>query len=126
MKLPTSLAETCYNAFISEEPTPSALQDDVISELKSIGLEPEEEVLTKRGYRLDAVLDVNGKKVGIEVDGPSHFVGRKPTGSTILKHRQVTNLDGIPLVSVPYWDWDKLGKDRSKKQKYLRTFLGMK
>ena len=124
--LPTSLAEKCYNAFLSKVPRPSAFQDDVISELKLIGLEPEEEVLTKSGYRLDAIVEVNQKKVGVEVDGPSHFVGRKhKTGSTLLKHRQVTILDKIPLVSVPYWEWNKLGKDGSKKQKYLRTLLGL-
>ena len=42
-------------------------------------------------------MEVNGNKIGIEVDGPSHFVGRKPTGSTLLKHRQVITLDGIKL-----------------------------
>ena len=94
-----------------------------------MGLELEEEVLTKSGYRLDALVEADGKKVAIEVDGPSHFLGRNPTGSTILKHRQVTNLDGIPIVSVPYWEWralDKLDKDirSEKKQQYLRELLG--
>ncbi|KAL7523151.1 hypothetical protein ACHAXR_000043, partial [Thalassiosira sp. AJA248-18] len=84
-----------------------------------------EEVLTKGGYRLDALVSVNGSKVGIEVDGPTHFVGRKPTGSTILKHRQVTRLEGIPIVSVPYWEWDDLEKDNVKKQRYLRALLGL-
>ncbi len=64
-------------------------------------------------------------KIGIEVDGPSHFVGRKPTGSTLLKHRQVNTLDEIEVISVPYWEWDKLGKDGVKKQRYLRFELGL-
>jgi hypothetical protein len=68
-------------------------------------------------------VEVKGTKVGVEVDGPSHFVGRKATGRTLLKRRQVTSLDEIAVVSVPYWDWDKLGKDREKKQEYLRTLL---
>ncbi|KAL7530600.1 hypothetical protein ACHAXR_004948 [Thalassiosira sp. AJA248-18] len=123
--LPASLQEKCYDAFISRVPNASALQDNVISALSSIGLEPEEEVLTKGGYRLDALVEVNGSKVGIEVDGPSHFVGRKPTGSTILKHRQVVFLEGISIVSVPYWEWNKLGKDNGKKQEYLRALLGL-
>eukprot|EP00579_Thalassiosira_antarctica_P011504 CAMPEP_0201911768 /NCGR_PEP_ID=MMETSP0903-20130614/2602_1 /ASSEMBLY_ACC=CAM_ASM_000552 /TAXON_ID=420261 /ORGANISM="Thalassiosira antarctica, Strain CCMP982" /LENGTH=502 /DNA_ID=CAMNT_0048446557 /DNA_START=456 /DNA_END=1964 /DNA_ORIENTATION=- len=122
---PHHFKEKCYEAFLSRVPRPSALQDDVISELSSIGLQPEEEKLTERGYRLDALVEVNGEKIGIEVDGPSHFLGRKPTGSTILKHRQVTTLEGIRIVSVPYWEWDKLGKDRSKKQQYLRALLGL-
>jgi len=106
-------------------PTTSALQNDVFSQLSSLGFKPEEEVLTKRGYRLDAVVEVKGKKIGIEVDGPSHFIGRKPTGSTILKRRQVTNLEGIPVVSIPYWEWDKLRRDSDKKQPYLRSLLSV-
>ena len=93
--------------------------------MASIGLQPEEEFLTKSGYRIDALVEANGKKIGIEVDGPSHFVGKKPTGSTLLKHRQVNTLDEIEVISVPYWEWDKLGKDVAKKQQYLRFELGL-
>ncbi len=68
---------------------------------------------------------MNRKKIGIEVDGPSHFVGRKPTESTLLKHRQVNTLDEIELISVPYWEWDRLGKDGDKNQQYLHVALGL-
>jgi hypothetical protein len=51
------------------------LQDDVISDLASISLQSEEEVLTKSSYRMDAIAEANGKKIGIVVDGPSHLVG---------------------------------------------------
>ena len=128
VRLPPSLQEKCYEAFISRVPEPSKLQDDVISHLSSMGLELEEELLTKSGYRLDTLVEVNGKKVGVEVDGPFHFIGRNPNGSTILKRRQVTTLDGIPVVSVPYWEWDKLGKlgkNSDKKEKYLRDLLDL-
>jgi hypothetical protein len=125
INLPPALSKKCRKAFLSRLPEPSKLQDDVISELSSIGLRPEEEVLTLSGYRLDALVEVNGIKVGIEVDGPSHFVNQEPTGRTLLKRRQVSTLDGIHIVSVPYWDWDKLGKDRVKKQQYLRAKLGL-
>ena len=77
-----------------------------------------------------------GKKIAFEVNGPSHFLGREPAGKTILKYRQVTNLDGIRVVSVPYWDWNNIGKSRGKKdvwnrlgedgdkkQQYLRSLL---
>ena len=123
VSLPSSLQQKCYDAFISEDPNPSKLQDDVISQLSSMGLELEEEVLTKSGYRLDAFVEVNGKKIGIEVDGPTHFIGRNPNGSTILKHRQIPNLDNIPVVSVPYWEWYEFKKDSDKKQQYLRDLL---
>ena len=79
------------------------------------------------GYRIDAVVEVNGKQVGIEVDGPSHFIGRSksPLARTILKTRQVPAVDGIEFVSVPYWDWGKLDKDEAKEQEYLRNLLGL-
>jgi hypothetical protein len=123
INLPPSLRDKCHQAFISLSYQSSRLQDDVIYELSSIGMLPEEEVLTLSGYRLDALVEMNGEKVGIEVDGPSHFINREATGSTLLKHRQVSTLDYIHIVSVPYWEWDKLGKDRTKKQDYLRSLL---
>jgi hypothetical protein len=115
--------KSCRQAFISQSYQSSIFQDDVISVLSSIGMLPEEEVLTSSGYHLDALVEVNGIKVGIEVDGPSHFVNREPTGSTLLKRRQVSTLDGIHIVSVPYREWDKLGNDHAKKQMYLRAKL---
>jgi len=126
VSLPSSLQKRCYEAFISEDPTPSKFQDDVVSILSSMGLQPQEEVVLKSGYRIDAVVEVDGKLIAVEVDGPSHFIGRELTGSTILKHRQVAALDGIKVVSVPYWEWDKLKKDSKKKKKqYLRNLLGI-
>ena len=79
------------------------------------------------GYRIDAVVEVNEKQVGIEVDGPYHFIGRSksPLAKTILKRRQVPAIDGIELVSVPYCEWRELGKDRVKEQEYLRNLLGL-
>jgi hypothetical protein len=126
INLPPALCEECRQAFVSQSYQSSRLQDDVISVLPSIGLRPKEEVLTPSGYRLDAIVKVNGMKVGIEVDGPSHFVNREPTGSTLLKRRQVSSLDDIRIVSVPYWDWDKFElEDHMKKQQYLRSKLGL-
>jgi hypothetical protein len=125
INLPPAPRKKCHQAFDLRLPQPSNLQDDVISVLSSIGMSPEEEVLTLSGYRLDALVEVNGIKVGIEVDGPYHFMNREPTGSTLLKRRQVNNLDGIKIVSVPYWEWDKLGKDRAKKQDYLHSKLDL-
>eukprot|EP00985_Skeletonema_marinoi_P013377 scaffold6613_cov158-Skeletonema_marinoi.AAC.4 len=125
--LPVDLKERCYNAFISEEPTVSKFQDDVVAQLSNIGLDPKEEVLMGSGYRIDALVEVNGKTIGIEVDGPYHFIGRSksPLGSTILKRRQVPSIDNIELVSVPYWEWDEVGNDELKKQEYLCHLLGL-
>eukprot|EP00956_Cyclotella_meneghiniana_P020910 scaffold37526_cov59-Cyclotella_meneghiniana.AAC.4 len=121
--LPDSLRDKCKQSFLSADTRASILQNDVVSELKSIGLNPVEEYLTKSGYSIDAFVEVNGKKVGVEVDGPSHFIGRQPNGRTLLKRRQVESIDRISLLSVPYWEWINLGKDRDKKQKYLLSTL---
>jgi len=127
VSLPESLQKKCYEAFTSQGFRPSKLQDDVVSCLSSMGLQPLEEVLLKSGYRIDAVVEVNGQQIAVEVDGPSHFIGRsrERTGSTILKHRQVAALDGMPVVSVPYWEWNKLKKDSRKKEQYLQDLLGI-
>jgi len=58
-----------------------------------------------RGYRIDEIVEVNGKTVGFEIDGQSHFIGkwRYPLARTILKRRQISSIDEIELVSVPYF-----------------------
>jgi hypothetical protein len=43
---------------------------------------------------------------------------RLPTGSTLLKQRQLGQL-GYKVVSVPYWEWDALRRDRDQEQAYL-------
>jgi hypothetical protein len=125
--LPKALQDKCYKAFISDAVCPSKLQEGVVDQLSSIGLDPKEEILMDSGYRIDVLLEVNGKTIGVEVDGPFHFVGRSksPLARTILKRRQVPSIDGIELVSVPYWEWDKLGTDQAKKQDYLRRLLNL-
>ena len=123
VSLPSSLQKKCYEAFTSRVPRQSKLQDDVVSSLSAIGLQRQEEVLLKSGYRIDAV--VEEKQVAVEVDGPSHFIGRELTGSTILKHRQVAALDGMKVISIPYWEWNELKKDSRKKEQYLRSLLGI-
>ena len=41
----------------------------------------------------------------VEVDGPFHFLGdgRTPSGSTLLKRKQLGQL-GYTVVPVPFWD----------------------
>jgi hypothetical protein len=118
--LPEELRERCYQAFVGDDTTVSRFQKDVVRELRSIDLEPVEEFITSSGYSIDALVEVNGKSIGIEVDGPSHFINKMPSAKTMLKRRQITAIDKIPLVSVPYWEWNELGKDRVKKQQYLK------
>jgi hypothetical protein len=103
------LLQRCRGAFLAREAQPSNLQRQVGSTLSSLELDPQEEVRTEEGYSLDYVVEWRGRQVAIEVDGPSHFVGRKPTGATMLKRRQLHHL-GWRLVSVPYWEWNELAE----------------
>jgi hypothetical protein len=117
--LPEELRERCYQAFATSDTNVSRLENDVVRELTSSNLKPVEKYRTPSGYLIDALVEVNGKSIGVEVDGPFHFNDRKPTGRTMLKRRQINAIDKIPLVSVPYWEWVVLGGDRDKKQRYL-------
>jgi very-short-patch-repair endonuclease len=85
------------------------LQRQVGGTLSFLGLDPREEVRIKEGYSLDFVIEWSGQRVAVEVDGPSHFVGRRPNEATLLKHRQLRHL-GWRLVSIPYWEWDELAE----------------
>ena len=121
--LPEQLREKCHQVFHEAGTSSSKLQNDVISELNLMGLRPVGEFLTPSGYSLDVLVEFNGKTIGIEVDGPSHYIRGLPNGATALKRRQVSTIDKIPLVSVPYWEWNRLGNDQEKEQNYLRSLL---
>ncbi|KAL3769288.1 hypothetical protein ACHAWO_007960 [Cyclotella atomus] len=121
--LPKALSRCCRQAFSGSNTKPSRFQSDVVSQLRSINLSPVEEYLTASGYSIDALVDFDGTLIGIEVDGPSHFIHLQPTSRTLLKRRQISTIDEIPLVSVPYWEWDALGNDNPKKQQYLQCLL---
>jgi hypothetical protein len=121
--LPDSLREKCHQAFLAADTRLSALQKDVVSELDYMGFSPIEEYTTTSGYKLDALIKMRGKKISIEVDGPSHFINKQPNGRTAMKRRQVTSIDMISVISMPHWEWEELGKDQVKKQKYLQSLL---
>jgi hypothetical protein len=124
MRISPLLRDKCQKALISALTHSSNLQADVTFELLSIGLHPGEEFLTRTGYCLDALVEVKGAKVGIvELDGPSHFVGRKAMGWTLLKRRQVSILDEILGCFCALFGVEHLGMDSLKKQEYLRTLL---
>jgi len=120
--LPLELALRCSDDFSSKDGVASKLQCDVVASLLALELAPLEEVRTSQGYSLDAVVLHNGGEVAIEVDGPSHFHGRTPTGATALKRRQL-RAAGWALLPVPYWEWDALGSNKAAKQEYLRVAL---
>jgi len=106
----------CDSAFRAAEAQPSRLQRDVAKALASLGAAVQEEKVLNEGYSLDLVVDWRGERLAVEVDGPSHFVGRVPTGATLFKRRQLRHF-GWRLVSVPYWEWIELNhSDKSKER----------
>ena len=119
--LPPELAQRCRAAFCPEGSAPSRLQRDVAASLRALGLAPREEVRTPQGYSLDAVVSHGGREVAVEVDGPSHFVKRAPTGAAALKRRQL-RAAGWALLPVPHWEWEALGS-KGAKQEYLQGAL---
>ena len=120
--LPPELALRCRDSFSFKDGVVSKLQRDVVASLLALELALQEEVRTRQGYSLDAVVMYGGREVAIEVDGPSHFCGRTPTGATALKRRQL-RAAGWALFPVPYWEWDALGMNNMAKLEYLRAAL---
>jgi hypothetical protein len=96
----------------------------VANAVASLGASVQEEKVLAEGYSLDLVVDCGGEGlIAIEVDGPSHFVGRDPTAATLLKRRQLKHV-GWRLVSVPYWEWDGLAHpDKSKQREQRAAYL---
>ncbi len=75
------------------------------------------------GYSLDLVVEWRDERLGVEVDGPSHFVGREPNGTTLLKRRQLRHL-GWRLVSATHWKWEWL-QTPAHRSEYLASSLGL-
>jgi len=59
----------------------------------------------------------------VEVDGPTHFLGdgRTPSGSTLLKRKQLGQL-GYTVVPVPFLEWQAL-KGEEATRRYLQKKL---
>lgn len=108
--LPSPLVCRFRAAFQAMPVQSSRLQSDVCFVLRDLLRDQgavREEVTTKEGYTLDIVVRWKHHDVGLEVDGPYHFLRRsqRPTGATLLKRRQLRSF-GWKLASVPYWEWN--------------------
>lgn len=124
--LPKDLRDKYHNVFIESARKESKYQHSILMTLSSMGLQSNETVLGS-GYGIDALVLVNGRKVGIEVDGQCHFIGDTNSllGHTILKRRQIRAVDSIKHLSVTHWKWTNLGEDLTKRQSYLRALLDL-
>lgn len=84
------------------------------------------------------------KRLGVEVDGPGHFVRlidvaeashlnddrdqfadrgeNRVNGPTLLKHRLLSAL-GWNIIHIPYWEYQNLGGDKDKEFAYCQYIL---
>ena len=89
--------------------------------LDALKLKPQMEVCAAdSGYSIDIVCEFEDEKVGVEVDGPQHFLwaSRTPSGATLLKRRQLQQ-QGWQLLPVPHWEFE----DADNKHAYLMGAL---
>lgn len=122
----------CRESFLREAVgAPSTFEESVRAALESMGLRAEQKVRTDAGYVIDLVVEAPGRRrrVGIEVDGPQQFKrgrggAREATGATKLKRRQARSSTELPIMSIPYWEWETLclGDDSPAKKTNYLTF----
>ncbi|KAJ1488009.1 hypothetical protein T484DRAFT_1784665 [Baffinella frigidus] len=132
-KVKEELGGAFRQAFAREAPITSQTQADVAKQLRRLfpELEVEEEYEDpKSGYSIDSRVSGAGRVWAVEVDGPTHFLkggsGREPSGSTLLKRRQLGEL-GYTAVAVPFWEWDALeGKGEEQlRREWALSISGM-
>ena len=105
----------------------SKLQDDVISTLERMGLPCSREWVTEDGlFSVDILAELpGGRRVAVEVDGPSHFTRTRPytqLGATRLRNR-LLRVRVPRMVQVPYYEWNDL-KSKGEREAYLKELIG--
>jgi hypothetical protein len=83
-----------------------------------------QEVRTKDGaYSVDvtATHTASGRRLAIEADGPTHFLlpDGQLTGETLARNRALA-ARGFVVVSVPWWEWNRMRRDAARQTAHLR------
>ena len=123
--LPALLRRRCHATFVDQRLRPSAWQLAVTEQLRALGYTNlSVELVTEQGYYLDVEIVHAKQRVAIEVDGPSHFVGRsaKLSGATQLKRRQLAAF-GTRVISLPYQTAAVARRTDDASQQQLRDAL---
>lgn len=87
----------------------------------------QEWLVEQLGTRVDMCLWLSdGRQVVVEVDGPSHYMCSDPrvkVPRAKLRDRQLERVYGKGnVISVPYWQWDYLGRQDTKRA-YMQRML---
>ena len=124
------LARRCREAFEAWGSQPSSLEEEVAGCLRAMGAAFDREAVEPRtGYAVDFLVRTSGGPVALEVDGPTHFVGRagqerrRETGPTALKAR-LLRWAGRRTVAVRHWEWSEAGRAGvGGQRRYLEVLL---
>ena len=148
LELPPDFIDGWFKSDDAIQLTSSKLQSSVSRAMNRIGVDHEEEYLVPiQDVKLLALdMALPDRKVGIEVDGPSHFIHNldkwsvdqetKPreghwswtthemNGSTAMKDRLLQK-KGWTIVHIPFWEWDRVQGKTAAEDEYLSSVLSM-
>mmetsp|Transcript_52043 Transcript_52043/g.119748 ORF Transcript_52043/g.119748 Transcript_52043/m.119748 type:complete len:144 (+) Transcript_52043:1835-2266(+) len=126
-----AMRSRCRDAFLQRPLVgASAAQKELTDVLADLGAAPIVEFETEIGYTLDAVVEWRGVRIGVEFDGPKHFMidTGEPMGRKMLKRRQLRAFGWSRLLSVSYLQWSNVPlydgtSTRRERQRKLVEFL---
>ena len=146
LELPSNFVGEWFKTDSMVKLTMSKTQSSVSQAMKRIGMDRKEEFLVDiQGAQLVAIdMAVPEQKLGIEVDGPTHFIHnmdkwsidhetkrrdghwrwatQEMNGSTALKDRLLQRM-GWTIVHVPFWGWNEVEGNARAEDEYLRSVL---
>eukprot|EP00958_Prasinococcus_capsulatus_P030543 scaffold8179_cov430-Prasinococcus_capsulatus_cf.AAC.5 len=126
----TQLYAACIQAWSNEQHrhTVSQTQKSVFDTIKSMEYNVESERRLIGVVSIDIAIKLrDGKIIGLEVDGPTHFSvnTRRKSGSTVLRNTLIRKC-GLDIVEVPFFEWDKLSMPDRRRyiEEKLSAFTG--
>jgi hypothetical protein len=114
--LPPSMLQVAVQAYREDarKVTVSNGQREVGESLRRLGISHDLEYITADGlFSIDlAIVD---RRIALEFDGPSHFTTNtlEPLGHTRLRDRLLSAM-GWRVVSVPFFEWDRLQRTEQR------------
>jgi hypothetical protein len=123
--LPSSMLQVAVQAYREglRNVTVSNGQREVGESLRRLGISHELEYTTADGlFSID--LAITDRRIALEFDGPSHFTTNtlEPLGHTRLRDRLLSAM-GWHVVSIPFFDWDRLHNRPEQMDAYVKQRL---